>query len=233
MLFHVGSIAYNQLFNYQRWTKTKSIVFFILYKLCLCQVAAFNLPGNCLRLYLESSKCYLHRECVCVRERWLKGAFVHFSVWSLWPLTSCLFVKWPSKHWPHTRSHLLYVEHTVCWPSSRFIFKQNRPRSRTSLVKDLKTNWILLKTIIFLSVQKKQNCFSSTSDNICCPIWAWPNQTGPVPFIMCLSQTHAQCLVAPQRPVPVIKLDTSRGSTSICSILISSSPGKEKYFTCR
>ncbi len=128
---------------------------------------------------------------MCVRERWLKGAFVHFSVWSLWPLTSCLFVKWSSKHWPHTRSHLLYVEPTVCWPSSRFIFKQNRPRSWTSLVEDLKTNWILLKTIIFLSVYGFANTFTAEKtellqvhewhNNICCPIWAWPNQIGPVP----------------------------------------------------
>lgn len=33
--------------------------------------------------------------------------------------------------------------------------------------------------------------------------------------------------------IPVMRLETSRGSTSICSILISSSPGKEKYFTSR
>lgn len=152
-------------------------------------------------LFRKQQMLFIDRECVCEREM-TERSFCSFlcMVTLTFDLLSVCKVTIKALT-PHTCSQLLYVEPTVCWPSSRFIFKQNRPRSWTSLVEDLKTNWILLKTIIFLSVYGFANTFTAEKtellqlhewhNNICCPIWAWPNQIGPVPFpcIMCLSDS--------------------------------------------
>lgn len=136
-------------------------------------------------LFRKQQMLFIHRECVCEREMtersfcsFLRMVTLTFDLLSVCKVT----IKALTSH---------SLSPALCWPSSRFIFKQNRPRSWTSLVEDLKTNWILLKTIIFLSVYgfantftaEKQNCFRCTSDITISAVPFEPDQIrlGPSP----------------------------------------------------